>query len=104
LFLKFVELAETVLHTLKIITINLSKPGRQSSKVDGPRLMKTGKHIFSVLPVSMITLFELSVCAFFEVGLVCAGPAPDAGEHAVVLAAVKDASLRWRGGPETGHP
>jgi hypothetical protein len=43
---------------------------------------------------SMSTLFELSVCAFFEVGLVCVGPAPDAGEHAVVLAAVKDASRR----------
>jgi len=54
--------------------------------------------------VSMSTLFEVSVCAFFEVGFVCVGPAPDAGEHAVVLAAVKDASRRWRGGPETGHP
>jgi len=25
-------------------------------------------------------------------------------EAAVVLAAVKDASRRWRGGPKTGHP
>jgi len=25
-------------------------------------------------------------------------------EPAVVLAAVKDASRRWRGGPKTGHP
>jgi hypothetical protein len=30
--------------------------------------------------------------------------APDAVEPAVVLAAVKDASRRWRGGPKTGHP
>jgi len=29
---------------------------------------------------------------------------PDAPEHAAVLAAVKDASRRWRGGPKTGHP
>jgi hypothetical protein len=29
---------------------------------------------------------------------------PDATEDAVVLAAVKDASRRWRGGPKTGHP
>jgi len=50
LFLEFVELAETVLHALKVITINFSKPGRQSSKVDGPRLVKTGKHIFALLP------------------------------------------------------
>src|SRR5271166_5768534 len=29
---------------------------------------------------------------------------PEAIEPAVVLAAVKDASRRWRGGPKTGHP
>jgi hypothetical protein len=28
----------------------------------------------------------------------------DAIEDAVVLAAVKDASRRWRGGPKMGHP
>jgi hypothetical protein len=32
------------------------------------------------------------------------GGSPDAIEAAVVLAAVKDAARRWRGGPKTGHP
>jgi hypothetical protein len=30
--------------------------------------------------------------------------APDALKRAIVLAAVKDATRRWRGGPKTGHP
>lgn len=30
--------------------------------------------------------------------------APDALERAIVLAAVKDATRRWRGGPKMGHP
>jgi hypothetical protein len=30
--------------------------------------------------------------------------APISIEAAVVLAAVKDASRRWRGGPKAGHP
>jgi hypothetical protein len=34
----------------------------------------------------------------------CADRFPDAIEDAVVLAAVKDASRRWGGGPKTGHP
>jgi hypothetical protein len=42
----------------------------------------------------MSKLFDLPVCAFFDVGLVWGGPAPDADEHAVVLAAVKDAARR----------
>jgi hypothetical protein len=29
---------------------------------------------------------------------------PDSIEDAVVLAAVKDASRRWCGGPKAGHP
>jgi hypothetical protein len=29
---------------------------------------------------------------------------PDALKRAIVLAAVKDASRRFRGGPKTGHP
>jgi hypothetical protein len=52
----------------------------------------------------MSTLFDLSVCAFFDFVLMCGGPAPDAVEHAVVLAAVKNAARRYRGGPKTGHP
>jgi hypothetical protein len=34
----------------------------------------------------------------------CGGSWPDAIEHAVVLAVVKDAARRWSGGPKTGHP
>jgi hypothetical protein len=29
---------------------------------------------------------------------------PDATEHAIVLAAVKDAGRRCSGGPKSGHP
>jgi hypothetical protein len=42
----------------------------------------------------MSTLFELPVCAFFDVSLMRGGAAPDAAEHAVVLASIKDAARR----------
>jgi hypothetical protein len=42
----------------------------------------------------MSTLFELPVCAFFDVSLKGGGAAPDATEHAVVLAPIKDAARR----------
>ena len=53
--------------------------------------------------VSMISVFDGVGCALFDC-LVGVDSRPDAIDDAVVLAAVKDASRRWRGGPKTGHP
>ena len=53
--------------------------------------------------VSVISVFDGDACALFD-GRIGVDRFPDAIERAAVLAAVKDASRRWRGGPKTGHP
>ena len=55
--------------------------------------------------VSVISLFEGLSRTLFD-GLIFGREiaAPTRWEAAVVLATVKDASRRWRGGPKTGHP
>jgi hypothetical protein len=59
----------------------------------------------SLMELSMGTLFDGVARTIFD-GLIGmrADRLSDATEHAVVLAAVKDAARRWRGGPKSGHP
>ena len=55
--------------------------------------------------ISVISLFDCRSRTLFDGLFVGRGDrSPDAGKSAVVLAAVKDGSRRWRGGPKTGHP
>ena len=59
----------------------------------------------TVSNVSVNTLFDGLAGTFFDGSFgVSADRFPDAIEDAVVLAAVKDAARRWRGGPKAGHP
>jgi len=53
--------------------------------------------------LSVISVFDGDACSLFD-GRIGVDRFPDAIERAAVLAAVKDATRRWRGGPKTGHP
>src|SRR5712691_3460309 len=53
--------------------------------------------------VSVISVFDGDAFSLFD-GRIGVDRFPDAIERAAVLAAVKDATRRWRGGPKTGHP
>ena len=71
--------------------------------MNSPLIVATAAFLLLLPQMSVILVFDGVACALFD-GSIGVDRFPDAIERAAVLAAVKDATRRWRGGPKTGHP